>query len=52
MKKEDVRSAKLFADDGVAFKTLYTKLLQQAQQQLYYFFTGNDTPPPAAATGK
>lgn len=49
--KEDVRSAKLFANDAAAFKVLYTKLLQQAQQQVYYFFTGNNTSPPVDATG-
>jgi len=49
-KEEDVRSAKLFANDGAAFKLIYAKLIQQVQQQLYYFFTGNDTPLPAAAT--
>ena len=50
MKEEDVRAAKLFANDGAAFMQIYSSLLQETQQKLYYFFTGNNTPPPAAAT--
>lgn len=50
MKDEDVRAARLFANDGAAFMQVYSSLLQQAQQKLYYFFTGSNTPPPAAAT--
>jgi hypothetical protein len=50
MQKEDARAARLFADDGAAFRVLYAKLIQQAQQQIYYYFSGNDTLPPAATT--
>jgi hypothetical protein len=46
----EVRLARMFADDGAAFKKLYDKAVAKTQQQLYYYFTGNDTPPPAAAT--
>ncbi|HEX7964227.1 MAG TPA: hypothetical protein VF651_00805 [Gammaproteobacteria bacterium] len=47
--EEDIRAARLFADDGAGFKPFYFQLLKQAQQKLYYFFTGEDTPPPPAA---
>lgn len=50
MKDEDLRAAKIFANDGAAFMQIYSSLLQQTQQKLYYFFTSKDTPPPAAVT--
>ena len=46
----ELRLARLFADDGAAFKKLYAELLQQFQQQLYYYFTSNKTLPAAAVT--
>ena len=50
MNDDDVRAAKLFANDGAVFMQIYSSLLQQTQQKLYYFFTGSNTPPPTAAT--